>query len=200
MPCLALDAATGERRWRFEPEDGYGAGLYLGDAGHGMAFAGSPAGRLYALRSATGRVEWSAQPVAEASDDRVPADRRWRHRGGGLLDLRHAAVGGVVMVDRAVGPRALASGLSAPRAGATRPGSRVGRSSRAMWSSRPVAMAASTRSIGGPVHRAGCFRRWCVPTAGVRIATGVRWWLSEHAVDRRLGHRRGDGVRSAGAA
>src|SRR6476659_684708 len=46
---LAMDARTGQRLWRFEPSDGYGPGLYLGVAGNGLVFAGSPAGRLYAV-------------------------------------------------------------------------------------------------------------------------------------------------------
>ena len=29
---VAFDRATGEFRWRFEPDDGYGPGIYLGDA------------------------------------------------------------------------------------------------------------------------------------------------------------------------
>ena len=56
---LGLDGSTGTRRWRFDPADGYGAGLYLGDAADGVAFAGSPAGRLYAVTIADGRRRWS---------------------------------------------------------------------------------------------------------------------------------------------
>ena len=96
---LGLDAATGERRWRFEPEDGYGAGLYLGDAGHGLAFAGSPAGRLYALRTATGRVEWSAQPVAEARTTVFQPVVDGDTVVAGYSTFGRPLVGGVVMVD-----------------------------------------------------------------------------------------------------
>jgi outer membrane protein assembly factor BamB len=63
---IGFDAASGDQKWRFDPANGYGAGLYLGDVRDGVAFAGSPAGRLYALDVSTGRQIWSATPVVDA--------------------------------------------------------------------------------------------------------------------------------------
>jgi outer membrane protein assembly factor BamB len=57
---LSIDARTGAPRWRFKPSFGYGPGLYLGAVAGGLVFCGSPAGRVYALRAATGALAWSA--------------------------------------------------------------------------------------------------------------------------------------------
>jgi outer membrane protein assembly factor BamB len=47
-------------RWRFVPRDGYGPGIYLGAAAEGLVYAGSPAGRLYAIDGESGAQRWSA--------------------------------------------------------------------------------------------------------------------------------------------
>ena len=46
-------------RWRFEPAEGYGPGLYLGGNTGAMVFAGSPSGRLYAIDARRGTERWS---------------------------------------------------------------------------------------------------------------------------------------------
>jgi outer membrane protein assembly factor BamB len=100
---FAFDGASGARRWRFEPGDGYGPGLYLGDAAGELVFAGSPSGRLYAVRQDTGRLAWSMAPVAAprstvfqpvVSEDAVAA---------GYSTFGANAAGGLVMVDRRTG-------------------------------------------------------------------------------------------------
>ena len=63
---FGFDATSGEPKWRFDPADGYGAGLYLGEARDDVAFAGSPAGRLYAVSVRTGRLIWSARVTIDA--------------------------------------------------------------------------------------------------------------------------------------
>ena len=55
---IALDALTGRLRWKFVPDEGYAPGLYLGDASDQSVFAGSPAGRVYAV-DRMGREQWS---------------------------------------------------------------------------------------------------------------------------------------------
>jgi outer membrane protein assembly factor BamB len=57
---VALDRATGAVRWRFVPSLGYAPGIYLGDAVDNRLFAGSPAGRLYAIDRASGLLTWSS--------------------------------------------------------------------------------------------------------------------------------------------
>jgi outer membrane protein assembly factor BamB len=100
---LGFDRATGAPTWRFDPPDGYGAGLYLGEVRDGLAFAGSPSGRLYAVKVSDGRVGWSAQVAAAASttvfqpvvdDDAVVA---------GYSTFGRPVTGGLVVVDRVSG-------------------------------------------------------------------------------------------------
>jgi outer membrane protein assembly factor BamB len=56
---IAFDRRTGERRWTFVPSQGYGPGLYLGATDEATVFAGSPAGRAYAINVRTGTQLWS---------------------------------------------------------------------------------------------------------------------------------------------
>ncbi|MCC7415521.1 MAG: PQQ-like beta-propeller repeat protein [Acidobacteria bacterium] len=56
---FGLDPSSGKLLWRFAPADGYGAGLYVGVLQDGAAFTGSPAGRLYGVELASGRLRWS---------------------------------------------------------------------------------------------------------------------------------------------
>jgi len=62
---VAFDRITGTFRWRFVPAIGYAPGIYLGGVSRGLVFAGSPAGRVYAVSAATGELAWST--VVEGS-------------------------------------------------------------------------------------------------------------------------------------
>lgn len=62
---FALDRVSGATRWTFAPQIGYGPGYYLGGARDRTVFAGSPAGRVYAVDVAKGQLKWS---TAIASD------------------------------------------------------------------------------------------------------------------------------------
>jgi outer membrane protein assembly factor BamB len=55
----AFDSTTGAFRWRFRPGAGYGAGNYVGAVIENTLFAGSPAGRLYAIAADTGDSVWT---------------------------------------------------------------------------------------------------------------------------------------------
>jgi outer membrane protein assembly factor BamB len=57
---IAFDRATGARRWRFAPTDGYAPGPYLGVAADGLFLTGSAGGRMYAVQQETGVTRWSA--------------------------------------------------------------------------------------------------------------------------------------------
>jgi outer membrane protein assembly factor BamB len=67
---VALRRQTGEVAWTFSPSVGYGPGLYPGSEGAGLLFAGSPAGRLYAIDIVNGVQRWSAA-VTRAPDTTV---------------------------------------------------------------------------------------------------------------------------------
>lgn len=98
---IAFDV-NGRMRWRFVPPDGYGPGLYLGAIAGGLVFAGSPAGRLYAVDERTGARRWSVLVKASTTtvfapvvddEDVVAAFSTFGARG----------TGGLVVVDRATG-------------------------------------------------------------------------------------------------
>ena len=105
---VAFDRITGAFRWRFVPAIGYAPGIYLGGVSRGLVFAGSPAGRVYAISSASGELAWSTvvatdghttvfQPATDGTDlvagftafvapnrggvvllDPVTGDEKWR--------------------------------------------------------------------------------------------------------------------------
>ena len=100
---LAMDARSGERLWRFEPSDGYGPGLYLGDAGHGLVFAGSPAGRLYAVRAEDGVMAWSYRAAAEPKTTVFEPVSSGIDVAAGYTTFGSRQGGGVILVDRDTG-------------------------------------------------------------------------------------------------
>jgi outer membrane protein assembly factor BamB len=55
---VALDRATGARRWETAPPRDHGLGLYLGDSIDGELFAGSASGALVAVDAWTGATKW----------------------------------------------------------------------------------------------------------------------------------------------
>ena len=98
-----FESATGAHRWRFSPKDDSGSGGYLGGAQDGVVFAGSRAGRLYAIDASTGQLRWSVlvsgtpgttvfQPLV--AEDLVLA---------GFTTFATPQTGGVVAIDRASG-------------------------------------------------------------------------------------------------
>lgn len=56
----AYRPGSGEAAWQFHPTNGYGPGVFLGDAVGGRVFSGSPSGSVYALETATGQLDWMA--------------------------------------------------------------------------------------------------------------------------------------------
>lgn len=100
---VGFDRETGAVRWRFDPRDGYGPGIYLGPARDGLVFTGSPAGRLYAIDDRTGSARWSSL-VSSDGNTTVFAPAI----DGDLVVAGYSTwvapnVGGVVAVDAATG-------------------------------------------------------------------------------------------------
>lgn len=98
-----FDATSGERRWRFEPGDGYGPGLYLGDAGEHVVFTGSPSGRLYAVDVKHGRLMWSAPAAPESGTTVFQPSLSGELVVAGYSTFRTPSGGGVLAVDRLTG-------------------------------------------------------------------------------------------------
>lgn len=66
---VAFDRATGRRRWHFVPAVGHAPGIFLGGVAGGRVFAGSGAGRIYAVHTDSGELSWSAlaAPTTDAT-------------------------------------------------------------------------------------------------------------------------------------
>ena len=94
---VAFDRITGTFRWRFVPAIGYAPGIFLGGVSRGLVFAGSPAGRVYAVSAATGDLAWSTaiddarttvfQPVLDGADLVAGFTTRVAPNRGGVVVL-----------------------------------------------------------------------------------------------------------------
>jgi outer membrane protein assembly factor BamB len=95
---VAFDRITGEFRWRFIPAIGYAPGVYLGEVSRGLVYAGSPAGRIYAVSSTSGELAWSTaiandghttvfQPATDGTDLVAGFTTRVAPNRGGVVVL-----------------------------------------------------------------------------------------------------------------
>lgn len=100
---LIAFGVDGRTRWRFVPDDGYGAGMQLGVIAGDLVLAGSPAGRLYAVDAYTGRRRWSL-PVDAADSTTVFAPIvDGQDVIAGFSTFGETPRGGVVVADLATG-------------------------------------------------------------------------------------------------
>ena len=100
---VGLDRATGSVRWRFVPALGYGPGVYLGEASGNFVLAGSPAGRLYAVSSATGELAWSATVANDGRTTVFPPVTDGAVVAAGYTTFLAPNTGGVVLLDAHTG-------------------------------------------------------------------------------------------------
>ena len=99
---VAFERRSGRTRWRFDPDDSYGFGFYLGEVSTSVVFAGSATGDLWALRVATGTPVWRTRigrlsttvhrPVVSGNDLAVA-----------FKDFEGTGLHGVALLDRATG-------------------------------------------------------------------------------------------------
>jgi outer membrane protein assembly factor BamB len=100
---VGLDGRNGRVVWRFRPEVADVPGMYLGESGDGLVFAGSAAGQLYGIDAATGLLRWRTL-LGEPESTVVAAPIV--SRGivvAGFTVFGHPIGGGVVAVDAATG-------------------------------------------------------------------------------------------------
>jgi outer membrane protein assembly factor BamB len=100
---IALRLSDGAPCWRFEPAEGYGPGLYLGSVASGAVFAGSPAGRMYAVDAASGRALWTATVGTDGATTVFPPIIRNGLVVAGFNSFAAPNRGGVVALDAASG-------------------------------------------------------------------------------------------------
>jgi outer membrane protein assembly factor BamB len=100
---VAFDRATGDFRWRFEPDDGYGPGIYLGEAIDTAIFAGSPAGRVYAIDAGAGSARWTTIVEDDGKTTVFPPIADNETVFAAYTSFTAPNTGGVVALDRATG-------------------------------------------------------------------------------------------------
>jgi outer membrane protein assembly factor BamB len=162
---VAFDRVSGAIRWRFVPHDGYGAGIYLGAARNGLVFAGSPAGRLYAIDQRTGQERWSAHIADGVTTTVFEPVTDGRVVAAGYTTFVAPNTGGVVVVDARTGRLQWLKAF--PRSGDPL--------LAANWAGGPVISGdvIAATSGDGVIHaysRASGADRWTIPAVD---ATGV---------------------------
>lgn len=95
---VGFDRVTGARKWTYEAPHGDGPGLFLGPARDGAVFTGSPAGKVYALDTVTGKPRWITTIVDGSTSVYRPAlDGRRLAIGYSTFVIPN--VGGLAMLD-----------------------------------------------------------------------------------------------------
>jgi outer membrane protein assembly factor BamB len=158
---VAFDRTNGALRWRFSPVDGYGPGIYLGGASDGLAFTGSPSGRVYAVDDTSGDLRWSALIEGDGTSTvfQPAADRDLVVAG--YTTFTAPARGGIVALD-------ISTGHERWRTAFPRPDNA---SLGSAWAGGPLPMhdlivaASSSGEIYGFDRRDGSIR-WSLPRVG----------------------------------
>lgn len=100
---IGFDTRTGALKWRFVPIHGYGPGLYMGAAEDGVVYAGSPAGRVYAIEAQTGTLRWSTVIAADGKTTVFDPITRDGMVVASYTTFTAPNTGGIVGLDRATG-------------------------------------------------------------------------------------------------
>lgn len=100
---VAFDRHDGALRWRFTPTDGYAPGIYLGEAAGDLVFAGSPAGRVYAIDQRTGTARWSTLIVDDGKTTMFQPESDGDVVAIGYTTFSTPNAGGIVVLDAATG-------------------------------------------------------------------------------------------------
>src|SRR5215813_6279528 len=100
---VAFDRISGEFRWRFVPAIGFAPGIYLGDVSRGLVFAGSPAGRIYAVSSLSGELVWSSVVATDGRTTVFQPATDGTDLVAGYTTFMSPHTGGVVVFDPVTG-------------------------------------------------------------------------------------------------
>ena len=155
---VAFDRITGTFRWRFVPAIGYAPGVYLGGVSRGLVFAGSPAGRVYAISSTSGELAWSTVVAADGRTTVFQPATDGTDVVAGFTTFTIPNRGGVVLLDPVTGNerwRAVFPGATDPLLGTGSAGSPI-------LVGDLVIAASGDGTIYG-FDRAKGFIRWTIP-------------------------------------
>lgn len=98
-----FDRASGARRYRFRPQDGYYPGLFRLETDGQVIYAGSPSGRVYAIDGITGLPRWT---TIVANDNNTSVFDPTVYQGAVYVCVQHftnPASGGLVALDASSG-------------------------------------------------------------------------------------------------
>lgn len=152
---VAFDPATGAGRWKFQPPEGQGAGLYDFSTDGTRIFAGSTTGHVYAL-DLTGKPVWTTN-LRDSVD--AAAYGAVLHEGLVYVCFRRfqePSTGGIVALAAATGQ--VAWRVEFPPSG----NNHVGCFGSAVISGDVVVAATQNGFIHAYDHRTGA-HRWCAP-------------------------------------
>jgi len=97
---LGVHRRTGRPLWTFNPSDGGGAGVHLGEASGGVAFAGSLAGALRAIDVLSGRPRWTLSVGAPKQTTVYSPVVSGHSVAASFAVFGGSARGGIVVADR----------------------------------------------------------------------------------------------------
>jgi outer membrane protein assembly factor BamB len=168
---LAFDHLTGTLRWRFSPGDGYGPGMYLGDAAAGLVFTGSPAGRLYAVDGVSGASRWSALVSDDGNTTVFQPASDHNLVAAGYTTFVAPNRGGIVVLDASTGRERWRTAFPVP----------TNRSLGTGWAGGPVfiddlIIASSGDGTIYAFSRANGLIRWSIPS----VSSALTGRLTEH--------------------
>jgi outer membrane protein assembly factor BamB len=165
---VAFDRADGRLRWRFTPVEGYGPGIYLGVATGDLVFAGSPAGRIYAVETTSGRLRWSALVAADLETTVYAPVVDANAVAAAYMRFPAPGAGGIVLLDADSGRLRWRAAFPAGTGPASRP------AGGPLFTDEWVVAASGDGAIHG-FDRADGTLRWTIPPLG---ETGIGGWDS----------------------
>lgn len=164
---VAFDRADGGLRWRFSPIDGYGPGIYLGVTAGDLVLAGSPAGRIYAVEIASGRLRWSTLVSADETTVYAPVADAGTVAAV-YMRFPTPGAGGIVVLDALTGQERWRAPFPAGTGPASRP------AGGPLFANDCVVAASGDGAIHG-FDRTDGARQWTIPPLG---DTGIGGWDS----------------------
>lgn len=155
---VAFDRITGAFRWRFVPAIGYAPGIYLGDVSREMVFAGSPAGRIYAISARSGDLVWSTLVATDGRTTVFQPAIDGTDLVAGFTTFAAPNRGGVVVIDPVTGNerwRAIFPNAPDPLLG-------TGSTGNPIFAGDVVIASSGDGTVYG-FDRAKGFIRWAIP-------------------------------------